>query len=218
MAKRKTIQAVVPAADGTLVVKQFDAAKEACFRATTQAVEADGKAEHKWVEAAPTYAKAYGTYQAMLEARAEIVQNGILPGFDEAIRTAHDAKLPDARTKEGKAEGQAEKREERKKAQTKVSDIWVKLCGYAFPTEHEAAEKAKREAKKAKREAEGKGDGEGEEGDTGSASLKTKGDVAIAALIKAHEKAVNGNPGVIKYLRKALEENAKTRDDEPGEE
>ena len=207
MAKRKAIEVVTPK-DGNLAIIKVDPVKASFFTATEEAVRTDGKAQRQWRDVvAPLALEVYGSLATFRDSRAEVEQYGILPGLDEATRDVLNTKLPDARTKEGKAEGQKEKREARKAAQTHVSKIWARLEEYAFGAELEAErEWAKMEA------SEGEGDGEGEEGDAGEVSLKTKTDTAIAALIKAHEKADNGNPDVIKALRAALEANTKTLD------
>lgn len=208
MAKRKAVEVVTPKANGDLAIIKIDPVKASFFTATEEAVRADGKAQHQWADVvAPLAMEVYGNLGTFRDSRAEVEQFGILPGLDDATRDVLNTKLPDARTKEGKAEGQKEKREARKAAQSRVSKIWARLEEYAFGAEL----KAERDAKRAEA-GEGEGDGEGEEGDAGAVSLKTKTDSAIAALIKAHEKADNGNPDVIKALRAALEANAKTLD------
>lgn len=208
MAKRKAIEVVTPKADGTLAIIKVDPVKASFFTATEEAVRADGKAQYQWADVvAPLALEVYGSLATFRDSRAEVEQYGILPGLDDATRDVLNTKLPDARTKEGKAEGQKEKREARKAAQTHVSKIWERLCKYAFGAEIEAErELARMEV------AEGDAEGEGEEGDAGEVSLKTKTDTGIVALIKAHEKADNGNPDVIKALRAALEANTKTLD------
>lgn len=179
MAKRKPVaQAVESILPPSLAV---DPVKREFFERTGEAVQAEGHAEHLWCDiVAPMAVDVYGDLESIEEAIDEVKDYAIVPYMPEWARVAYTEKLPDARTKEGKAEGQKEKRALRKKAQTKVSDVWNKLIGYAFGDELEA----RRIVERAERDGEGEGDGEGEEGDTGAVDAKTLANKSLPALRK----------------------------------
>lgn len=179
MAKRKQVAQAIESILPPSV--DMNSAKREFFELTGEAVQAEGHAEHLWKDiVAPMAFGLYGNLETFEAAIDEVKDYAIVPYIDEASRKAYTEKLPDARTKEGKAEGQKEKRALRKKAQTKVSDIWNKLVEYAFGYELEA----RRIVERAERDGEGEGDGEGEEGDTGAVDAKTLANKTLPALRK----------------------------------
>lgn len=159
MAKAKKTEATIlpPSLAFTPIKREF-------FEKCGEAVTADGRAEHLWHDVvAPMAFEVYGDLESFEAAADEVKDYAIVPYLAEWARVAYTEKLPDARTKEGKAEGQKEKRAVRKQAQDKVSKIWGKLCEYAFGDELEE----RRELKRAE-----SGEGEGEEGDVADADSK----------------------------------------------
>lgn len=154
MAKAKKNEATIlpPSLAFTPIKREF-------FERCGEAVTADGRAEHLWHDVvAPMAFEVYGNLEAFEAAADEVKDYAIVPYLAEWAREAYTTKLPNAKTKEGKAEGQKEKRATRKAAQDKVSKIWGKLCEYAFGDELEARRALERAES-------GEGDGDGDAAD-----------------------------------------------------
>lgn len=159
--------------------------EEAKLRDLTIAfVKGDQSNQATAAEVAGAVAAHFKTRETFEDGKTAFQVGFILPGLDKKHRDAFEVSIPDGRTEEGKKPKWAAARKARAAVQKTLSTYFTRIRDRAFPVETE----------------------------TKPTSLKTWTDEILARIIKRHEKADNGNPDVIKMVRKAQEANARTSD------
>lgn len=163
---------------------------EAKLREVTIAyVRGDQSCQASAAEVAGMVAARYKSRDGFEGAKEAYQQGFILPGLAEQHRKAFAVSIPDGRTEDGKAPKWKAARKARATVQKILSQYFSRIRERAFPAE-----------------------------DTAPATLDTWTADMLARIIKRHEKADDGKPGVIKACKKALAENSVIVDSEEGDE
>ena len=158
-----------------------------------EAIDTENKALGKWQKVGTTVADEYANLAAFEAVKADFLKDAIYPAMGDNAVAAVNAELPRKNTTEykercAKESGYAAQWETantlKRDTKAKGHTYFDRVCENAFRAEY-AAKYGKPE--------------------TPPRTLKTRTIEELTALIKAHEKAENGDPQVIAALDKALQ-------------